>query len=128
MKTTNKMDEIINNILTIHNQHSISEVFPLNMNLKSGQPGRPKKVEIILKKHIKLLQKYDKEGIDYFPPYKYLTVMKSSSPVIKMFYELLSLCNTREKIYGLWPSMLNGSTLSTKINDPYNSLYEYLFN
>lgn len=74
----------------------VETVFNPDKNLKTGLPGRPRKIRIILKNHIRSLRSMKKHG--YLPE-------NITDPFIRCFYEILMLCCTKQLVYRCWPSM-----------------------
>ena len=92
----------------------IEEVFRQNDNLKTGLPGRPKKIRIILRNRIRELKRGDSSS-------KRLPNASSSvscseldtaskgarieEDPVRCFYRILELCPSRDIMYKCWPSL-----------------------
>ena len=102
----------------------VENLFNPEQHLKTGKPGRPRKIKIILRSHLRNIKKgrsfksREWEGVP--------------DPYIQCFYEILSMCSSRDMLYKCWPSMSNmsmGSNTITRVSEshPMRPLHVCLF-
>ena len=100
----------------------IETIFHPEKNLKSGNPGRPQKIRIILRKHIHMLSNNNFNRYD---------TDKMSDPLILCFYKILSLCTDKNILYKCWPSMMSIASVYKNIDvcvtDKFEVLHNFMF-
>lgn len=120
---------IFDTTVTPDKLYIIETIFNPNDHLKTGLPGRPRKINIILRSHIRKLKRNKEE--DTLPLFK-REEMYSHDPTIRCFYEILSHCDTREMMYKCWPSLSSMSGISCqkpliKPAHPYQMIHKTMF-
>ena len=121
------MDKLKYEILSTYNKHQISDVYNLNLNLKTGLPGRPRKIRIIVQKHIRYLSSLKKQKRKYTIPREYDHIQKNSISFVQYFYSLLGACDNIEKVYNIWPSVSEIQCKKKKNQDVYSKIHYELF-
>jgi len=116
----------------------VEEVFRQNDNLKTGLPGRPKKIRIILRNRIRELKRGDSSSKRLPNASSSVSVSSSVSGTrieedpVRCFYRILELCPSRDIMYKCWPSLSRTSGILScsrvRVEEhPYHLIHKCMF-
>ena len=115
--------------VNLDTMYQIQDIFRVDDNLKSGLPGRPKKIRIILRNRLRELKKNNLCDSSLLSKDAGIPEKYEDSDPVQCFYKIISMCTTRELLFKCWPSLsrtsgILASTRKKKVEHPYHLLHK----